>query len=186
MTIIQAKLAQLAQSIDGQVIANQTRVEVCVKGIIAGFPVTLEATKISYPFGVNYFLETGNFANRQVTPDTFKLTVMPRYMSGWLSLISRVLFFENRGQKLNLPQLEEALRFKYDNAAAAKRFAHYPGVAKNILELEKIARFNEILVNSSAGIYLSQPISFQALELGLCKEIFSIMAELGQVLFEAF
>ena len=186
MSIIEAKSAELARSIDGQVIVNQTRVEVCVKGIISGFPVTLEATKASYPFGVNYFLETGHFANRQVTPDTFKLTIMPRYMPGWLSLISRILFFESRGQKLNLPQLDQALRFKYNNAIAAKKFAHYPGVAENILELEKIARFNEILINSSAGIYLSQPTSFQSLELALCKEIFTIMAELGQVLFEAF
>jgi hypothetical protein len=184
--IAPSKSAELASIIDGQVITDQNRVEVCVKGIIRGFPVTLEATKVTYPFGVNYFLETGNFANKQAPAETFKLTITPKYMAGWLSLISRILFFESRGQKVDLDRLDRALRFKYDNASAAKRFVHYAGVSEKILELEKITRFNEVLVNSTAGIYLSQPVNFLALELDLCKEIFMIMAGLGQVLFEAF
>ena len=98
----QAKLIELAQSIDGQVVTNEKRVEICVKGIVAGFPVTLEATKATYPFGVNYFLETGGFSNGQVASESFKLTVTPKYIPGWFSLISRVLFFESRGQKLNI------------------------------------------------------------------------------------
>jgi len=181
-----AKLAELAQHIDGRVIANQTRVAVCVKGIVAGFPITLEAIKVNYPFGVSYFLETNQFASKISKPESFKLTIMPKYMPGWLSIVSRILLFESRGQKLNLPELDRALRFQYDNGPEAKKFAHYPSVAQGILSLEKISHFNEMLINSNAGIYLSQPTAFSALDLNVCKEIFTIMAELGQVLFEAF
>ncbi len=183
---INAKLAELAQSIDGQVVNNQAGLTVCVKGIVAGFPVALEAIKATYPFGVSYFLETNQFAGKISKPECFKLTIMPKYMQGWLSLVSRILLFESRGQKLNLPELDRALRFQYDNGPEAKRFAHYPGAAQKILDLEKISRCNEMLINSGAGIYLSQPTAFIALDLNVCKEIFIIMAQLGQILFEAF
>ena len=38
--------------------------QVCVKGIVSGFPVKLEAIADSYPFGVNYFVETGAFSSQ--------------------------------------------------------------------------------------------------------------------------
>ncbi len=186
MRSLEAKLAELAKSIEGQVVPDQRRVEVCIKGIVSGFPVTLEALKVGYPFGVNYFLETSSFAVRQPGQQTFKLTILPKYMQGWLSLISRIFLFEGRGQRLNLPQLDHVLRFKYDNGMLAKKFAHYDNVAEKILALERLSQFNEMLIKSDAGIYLSQPTSFQSLDLELCNRIFVIMAELGQVIFEAF
>jgi hypothetical protein len=183
--MLETKLSELAQMMDGQVIAHPTRGEVCVKGIISGFPITLEAIKATYPFGVSYFLETG-FMNEQVIPHKFKLTITPRYMNGWLSLVSRILFFESRGQKVHHPQLDSALRFKFDNVDVVKSFVQYPEVAEKILQLEKYSHFNEMLINSGAGLYLSQPVNFLSLDLNLCKEIFNVMAGLGQVLFEAF
>jgi hypothetical protein len=184
---IKDKSSQFAQSIDGRVVLDQDRVEVCIKGFIAGFPITLEAVRATYPFGVNYFLETSNFsATRKSSADSFKLTVLPKYMQGWLSLISRIFLFESRGQKLDLPQLDRSLKFKYDHGAGAKKFAHYPGVSEGILTLEKLTHFNEMLIKSDAGIFLSQPTAFNVIELDSCRQAFALMAELGQVIFEAF
>ena len=100
--------------------------------------------------------------------------------------MTRFLFFERRGQKLELSDLDSTFICKYDNGALAKAFAQLEGVDKNILLLEKISHFNELVVKSDTGLYLTQPISFNSLELDLCQEIFSLMAKLGEVLFETF
>ncbi len=176
MPDIQTKLTELAQIIDGRVVPNQIAMKACVKGIVSGFPVTLEATQTNYPFGVSYFLETSHFS--RPNNESFKLTILPKYARGWFSFVTRFL--------LDLSILDSTLIFKYDNGNLAKQFAHYPGVANNILLLEKLAHFSEMIIQSNTGLYLSQPTSFSELDLTVCKTVFDTMAKLGQVLFEAF
>jgi hypothetical protein len=186
MPDIESKLANLAKLIDGQVVSNQVAVQACVKGIVSGFPVTVEAVQANYPFGVSYFMETSHFSSTRIANESFKLTILPKYARGWASIITRFLFFERRGQRIDLPSLDSAFIFKYDNALFAKQFAHYPDVADNIVLLEKLTHFNEMVIKSDAGLYLSQPTSFISLDLDLCQNVLTAMAKLGQVLFEAF
>jgi len=181
----ETKLEKLAKIIDGQVVSNQAAVQICIKGIVAGFPVKLEAIQANYPFGVSYFIETSSFSSMSVN-ESFKLVVTPKYARGRLSAITRFLFFERRGQNVDVPALDSALIFKYDNGFLAKQFAHCPNVAANIQALEKQTHFNEMVIKSDAGLYLSQPTPFNVLDLEQCKETFDTLAKLAQVLFEVF
>src|ERR1700722_971399 len=104
MPDIQTKLTNLAQAIEGQVVSNKVAMQVCVKGIVAGFPVTLEAMQTNYPFGVSYFVETNHFSKAK--DQSFKLTILPKYARGWLSHVTRFLFFERRGQNMDLSTLD--------------------------------------------------------------------------------
>ena len=181
----QTKSDKLAKIIDGQVIYNQMALQICIKGIVNGFPVKLEAINPNYPFGVTYSVETSNFASK-FERENFKLIIIPKYARGKLSIITRFLFFERRGQKIELPSLDLAFIFKYDNGFLAKQFVHYKNVAENIEKLEKQTHFNETIIKSNAGLFLSQPSPFSTLDLNECKGTFDIMAELAQILFEFF
>ena len=102
-----------------------------------------------------------------------------------LSVITRFLFFERRGQKMDLSSLDANFVFKHNNEALAKQFVHSPGVADSIQTLEKQTHFNEMVIKSDAGVYLSQSTPFSVLELDQCKQTFDTLAKLAQVLFEA-
>ena len=58
----QTKLAQFAKRLDGQVVSTPVAFKTCIKGLVAGFPVTLEIPQAAYPFGINYYMETGGFS----------------------------------------------------------------------------------------------------------------------------
>ena len=94
----ETKSDKLARIIDGQVISNQTAVQICVKGIVSGFPVKLEAIKANYPFGVTYSIETSRFTNISAK-ESFKLVIMPKYARGRLSVITRFLFLKDAGKR---------------------------------------------------------------------------------------
>jgi hypothetical protein len=49
-----------------------------------------------------------------------------------------------------------------------------------------MTKFTEVVIRADAGLSLSQPKSFNALDLDICKETFRSLAELGQILFESF
>ncbi len=87
---------------------------------------------------------------------------------------------------MDLPALDSAFIFKFDHPILAKMFAHHEGVAEIIQKLQEQEHFSEMVINSSAGLYLAQPTPFGALDLEQCKETFNLLANLGQVLFEAF
>ncbi len=186
MPDIQIKLAQLGQLLDGQVVSNPVAIKTSVKGIVSGFPVTLEVPQTPYPFGLTYFIETNRFSKSKNNLQSFKLTILPKYARGPLSAITRFLFFEKRGQKIELAEFDSTFICKYDNGQLAKQFVHYPNVANNIFALEKMTQFNELVVKSDLGLYLVQPISFNSLDLSLCQKTFNLMAQLGQVLFESY
>jgi hypothetical protein len=181
----ESKLQKLANLIDGQVILNQPALQICIKGIVAGFPVKLEAVQANYPFGVTYLVETNSFS-KKTNSESFKLVIMPKFARGKLSAITRFLFFERRGQKLDLPILDSNFIFKYDNGILAKGFARQAGAAEAIEKLEKQTHFNEMVIKSNAGLYLSQPTAFNALDIQECKETFMAMTDLAQVLFDSF
>ncbi len=184
MPDIEKKLTALAQLLEGKVVSNKVAVPVCVKGIISGFPVTVQAVQSAYPFGTSYFLETDSFAKS--THASFKLTILSKYARGWLSQITRFLFFERRGQTVDIPALDSSMVFKCNNIFLAKEFLHCPNVADDILQLAQLSKFSEMVIQSDAGLYLSQPVSFGELDLDNCQVILQTMAKLGHVLFQAF
>lgn len=188
MTIdIEAKLQATAQIIEGRVIRNEPAVDVCVKGSVFGFPASLKALRPSWPFGVMYFLETEVVEDPQAKAiDALEITISPRYGQGLWGIFTRLLLFESAGMSVADKQLDKKFICNYNDASEAERFMKYPGVADNLLKLEHYTKFSEMQIRSHAGIYMAQPASFKALDLDVCRESFKLLAQIGQVIFEAF
>lgn len=181
------KLEAVANLIEGRVVDDSDRVEVCIKGTVLGFPATLEAFRSSFPFGVTYFLETGVLNKSQAPREgALNMTLCPRYTRGLYSFIARLLLLEPKGQQLEEPRIRANFIVSYNERQEAERFVHYPGVLEKLLRLEHYAKFSELLVRAEAGLSLSQPQAFNNLDLDVCRETFKTMGELGQILFEAF
>ena len=83
-------------------------------------------------------------------------------------------------------RLEGKFVFSHNNEQLAERFVKYPGVADRLQALEEYSKFSEITIKTDAGIVLSQPKSFNAMDLDACRVTFKTLGELGQVIFEAF
>jgi hypothetical protein len=187
MTNNQTKSTSMAKLLDGRVVNDSQRVEVCIKGAVLGFPATLEALRASYPFGVTYFLETNIIEDPSASPaPSLKLVLTPRYEKGILAALARILFFEARGQKLGITGLDSQFICSTNHPAQAIKFAQYPGVEDKLSKLYKYSNFSELLIKTDAGISLSQPTSFNTLDLDVFKEVFHLLAELGQVIFDNF
>ncbi len=188
MIDLEAKLSAASEIIDGRVIKDSQRVAVCVKGLVLGFPATIEAISPGWPFGVMYTVETNVVVDpsQPQRQDLLQLTIYPRMGRGLWSLFTKLLLFESKGMTVHDRKLEGVFNFSYDNSHAAERFVKYPGVSENLMLLETTTKFSEIVIKSDRGIYLSQPTSFNALNLDVCRATFRALGELGQVLFEAF
>jgi hypothetical protein len=178
----------LAEVLEGRIVTDTGRVEVCVKGTMLGFPATLEALRATFPFGVSYFVETNvsGDANSQPDPSMLNITVMPRYAKGLLSFITRILLFESKGQMVGDKAFDSRFICAFNDSAQAERLIAYPGISDKILELYHLTNFNELLIRVGAGLYLAQPKSFNSINIDVAKEVFRTLAEIGQVLFEDF
>lgn len=185
---INAKQQAVANIIDGRVIDNTERVGVCIKGIVMGFPATLEAIGEGWPWPTTYTLETNPVVDPADREETYsaKISICPRVGRGFFRFFSNILLFEARGQSIGDKKLESKLIFSYDDRDLAERFIRYPGVGEHILALEHLSKFSEMVVKTDAGIYLSQPQCFKNVDLDVIRVTFREMAELGQVLFDAF
>ncbi len=173
---------------DGRIVNDAERVEICIKGAVLGFPATLEAIRSSYPFGVTYFLETQIIEDPSAPAALrpLKLVLTPRYARGVLALIGRILFFEARGQKLAITSLDSKFICSTNDLDRAQSFAQYPGMEDKLTKLYKYSNFSELLIKTDAGICLSQPTSFNALNPDVFNEVFRLMGEIGQVIFDRF
>ena len=188
MPDLDAKMQMLARIIEGRVVDDSNRVQVCLKGTILGFPATLEAINVGWPFGVNYYIETRviDDPNQPRDPNALKLTFVPRVARGLIELFARVLLVESRGQKIGDKRLEEEFVMSFNNYEEAVRFCQYPAVSDKLKALHKYAKFSELLVKADSGLWLAQPVSFKTLDPDLFRETFKMLGDLGQILFEAF
>lgn len=188
MIDLNAKMQAVAEIIEGRVIKNDQRVAVSVKGSVLGFPASLEAIHTGWPFGVMYFLETEvvEDPNKKNIAEPLKLTILPRVGRGFFQFFSHILLFESRGMPVGDKSLEGRFIFLHNDKDLAERFVKYPGVSDRLIKLEQYSKFGELTIKADAGIFLSQPKSFAALDLDICRETFRILGELGQVVFEAF
>lgn len=185
---IDAKLRAAAEILEGRAVQDQPGVPVYVKGSIFGFPASLRAIGPGWPFGVMYFLETQVVEDPSRPGDErmLEMTISPRYGRGLWAIFTRIVLFESQGMNVGDKFMESQFIFKYNERALAERFIKYPGVADNLVKLERYTNFTEMQIKSKAGIFVSQPTSFKALSLDVCRESFRILGEIGQVLFEAF
>lgn len=185
---VDAKCKAFAEIIEGRVVDDQVRVQVCLKGTVLGFPATLEAIGAGWPFGVSYFVETKvvDDPNEQEDPNALKLNILPRVVRGFASFFARILLFEPRGQRIGDKRIDSHFICSFNNSDEALRFFQYPGVYEKLMLLHDYAKFSELLVKAKAGLVLTQPTNFKSLDPDNFRETFKNLADLGQVLFEAF
>jgi hypothetical protein len=182
------KLETAAQLIEGRVATDENPSEVYIKGTVLGFPAILQAIFSGWPFGVTYIIETKVVDDPSKVADatSMTMTIVPRMAHGFLKTFTRIFLLEPSGVPVGDKRVQEKYLVTTNNVAQSDRFFRYPGVYDSMVKLEKMTKFTEIVIKAEAGLSLSQPKSFNALELDVCKETFRSLAELGQILFESF
>ena len=174
--------------LEGRVVHDEKRVQICIKGAVLGFPATLEAIRTGYPFGVGYYLETKvvDDPTSSSKKSALKMTMTPRMVQGLFASMLRLFLLEPKGEKLGVPKLDAAFISTFNEPEIAARFAKYPGVQEKLLELGKVSHFSELLIRTDAGLYLSQQKSFESLDLDICKVTFQLLGDIGQIIFDSF
>ena len=185
---LEAKKKAIAEILDGKVVDDSSRVEICIKGSLIGFPATLESFKSGFPFNVTYFIETETEAERKKMGivEPFKISISPRYTKGLLSFITRIFLFESKGDAVGDKKFESVYISSHNDYQLAERLIRYPGVIDEIKAIHKMSHFNELVLRAKYGVYLSQAKSFNQLDVDVARETFRSLSNLGQILFDAF
>ncbi len=162
--------------------------QIFVKGSVVGFPAIMQALFANWPFGVTYVIETKVIEdpNEPSSADSLNMSILPRIARGPFHSITRFVFFEARGMRVGDKRVQNRFVISANDKAEAERFIGYPEVFDKLQKLERLSHFSELTIKANAGIALSQPKSFNSLDLDVAREIFKMLAELGQILFEAF
>lgn len=182
-----AKLNALAEIIEGKVIDDSSRVEVCVKGTVVGFPATIEAIRSGFPFGCSLFVETDVLNEHpDKDPDAFALTISPKVVTGFWAMFSRILLVDHTNKQLGDKRFDSSYIADTSNNEQALRFVTYPSMLDRITLLSKYTSFSELHVRAGQGIVLVQPNSIEKIELDTVREAFKLLGEMAQVVFEAF
>jgi hypothetical protein len=187
MDSIDAKIASIESILQGKRVESD-RVDICIKGVVLGFPAALEAFAPHFPFGLNYIIETKivEDPSDEDEADPLKITLTPRIARGFFARFFRLLFFEPKGQLVGEPRIDAAFVCSYNDRDEAKRFGRYPGVAEKLVALHRISNFTDLLIKADAGLFLAQAVPFDHINVEQCSETFRLMGELGQVIFDAF
>jgi hypothetical protein len=180
------KIARIAAYLEGRLVPSEL-VDISIKGIILGFPTSLEAFKPNFPFGLNYFVETKVIEDpsAEAVP-LLQLNISARHSKGILAKLLRLILFEPRGQKLQQLELDKIFVASFNDSELATHFARHPGVAEILTNLYRCSKFSELIIKSDAGIFLAQPTSFDAVDVDSCLEVFKLLGDLGQVIFDSF
>lgn len=179
------KMKDLAHILHGRVVDDSGRVAVCIKGVVEGFPATVEAILPGWPCGVMYTIETKILNVPDAVPGA-KLTIYPHMAKGLWHILGRILLIEPSGFKTGDKRLDRLFLIDFNNADIAKRFLDYPGVAETLIELYRDIKFSEMVIRTDIGICLTHPTNFNKVSLDLCRETFRRLSILGRVLSEAF
>ena len=183
-----SKLQALAEVIEGKVVDDTDRVEACIKGTVLGFPATIEALRVSFPFGCSYFLETDvlNEKKKNKSSGEFTLTISHRLVTGFWAKFSRILLVDHSGKALGLKKFDSEYIAKTNSDEQALRFVQYPSMIDKLLLLSQYTNFTELHVRSGFGVVLVQPTSIEKLDIDTARETFRVFGEVAQVVFEAF
>ncbi|MDR3612346.1 MAG: hypothetical protein P4L53_02195 [Candidatus Obscuribacterales bacterium] len=183
-----AKVKTAAELIEGRVVVGEAPVAVMIRGMVLGFPALFQAIYEGWPFGVTYVIETRviDDSSRIANKYDLVINIMHRNARGPLRSVMRLLLMESRGVAVGDKRIQEKYLINCNNNEQADRFLRYPGVYDALLKLEEMTKFTEIQVKANAGLSLSQPKSFNSLDLDVYLETFRALSELGQILFESF
>jgi hypothetical protein len=183
----QAKIDTVVRMIEGRVDPDSP-CQVFIKGTVLGFPTILQAFISHWPFGVTFIVETKVIDDPNAVPDEkpLNMSILPRLARGPFHSITRFVFFEASGMRIGDKRVQNHFVIQANNKKEAERFIGYPEVFDKLLRLEKMTHFTEITIKADAGLAVSQPKSFDAMDLDVAREVFKVIGELGQVLFEAF
>jgi hypothetical protein len=184
----EAKLQALADLIEGKIVDDSARVEACIKGTVIGFPATIEAMRLSFPFGCSFFLETDvlNENKSKKSSGEFTLTVSHRLVTGFWAKFSRILLVDHTDRPLGMKKFDSDYIAKTNDDEQALRFVQYPSMIDKLLLLSQYTNFTELHVRSGYGVVLVQPTSIEKLDLDTVRETFRVFGEIAQVVFEAF
>lgn len=182
----EGKQKDIANLLNGEAIDESDRVAVCIKGTVNGLPAQLEAFMPGWPFGVTYVVQTRTFDDQQKAHGGEKITITPRIGQGFMSFFSHIFLFESKGMFVNDKALEKKLIFSYDYRDEALRIIKYPGIPEILLTLESDCKLKEMIIKTEAGIFFSQGVSFQDLDLDLCRATFNYLGQIAQVMAEIF
>lgn len=178
----------VANLIDGQVTDETERVAVCIKGVVNGFPVTLEAFMVGWPWSVTYCIETNVVDKEDVNPaDHAIINLVPRMGRGLLfGFFSRIFLFESKGASVGDKKLESSLIISFNNREPAMRFLRYPQVGDLLINLERYCKLREMIVRTDQGILFTQSNNFKTMDLDTFQATFKYLGELAQVIADAF
>jgi hypothetical protein len=183
----EAKLNALAEVIEGKIIDDSARVEVCIKGTEVGFPATIEAIRSGFPFGCSLFIETDVLNEHQGNdPNAFALTINPKVVTGFWAMFSRILLVDHTLKPLGDKKFDATYIASTTDNAQALRFITYPSMMDRIMLLSKYSGFTELHVRAGHGVVLVQPQSVEKIEVDTVRESFKLLGEMAQVVFEAF
>jgi hypothetical protein len=183
-----AKVQTAAELIEGRVIQGEAPVAVMIRGTVLGFPAIFQAIYEGWPFGVTYIIETKvvDDPDHVCDKNDLVMNIMHRNAKGPLRSVMRLLLMESRGVAVGDKRIQQRYLISCNNNSQADRFLRYPGVYDALLKLEEMTKFNEIQIKVNAGLSLSQPKSFNSLDLDVYLETFRAVSELGQILFDSF
>ncbi len=184
----EAKLNELALVIEGKVVDDSDRVEVCIKGTVLGFPATIEALRANFPFGASFFLETDvlNEHNSSSDQQGFTLTISPKVVTGFWANFSRILLIDHQTKLIGDKRFDNHYLAVTNNDEEARRFIRYPAMMDKIILLSRTCSFTEVHIRAGHGLVTVQPTSIEKLDGDVVRESFRVMGEMAQVMFEAF
>lgn len=178
------KLQVICETLKAKPEKNSGFNDLVLKGKRKGYDFTLTVFKPFFPFGTGYLI---NFNMPDETQEPYlKLTVLPRFAKGLMSIFGRLILFESKGQTVKDGKFERRFITTYNDMDLALAFLENPGVKKLIWDLSMSEEFNELVINSNSGIYLYQPQSFNYLAVEKCEKTLDTMVKLAEAVTEVF
>lgn len=181
-----SKAKAFADIIDGKVVDESNRVEVCIKGNVLGFPATVEAIKAGFPFSTSFYVETDVLHERGPADTTFTITITPKVARGITGFLGRLLLIDAHEIPTGNNHFDAQFLAHSDNDDMCKRFVHYPGMTEKISTLQQYTSFRELHIQGGKGLCLIAPANFSSFKYDVARETFSILSSIAQTMSEAF
>ena len=182
----QNKIEAICKIIDGRVIEDEKPSALLIRGLVYGFPATLEVVAPIWPFGVIYYIETNLIDDPDKQVESSLITIRPRMVSGILGFIGRLLLINPGGQKIGEKKIDNKYILSFDHKNNAERLLFYPGLINIVDKIQLECHFSELVVNLANGVFLQQPTTFNKLNIDVVRESYKNLGAIAQIIVEAF